>query len=242
MLIKTKGIIFKAIKYSETSLIVDIYTEEKGLRKYIISGVRSKKGKAKASLLQVMSLVELVAYGREDRDLNRIKEIQAAHVFQSVPFRLQKGAIGLFMAEVARKTIKEAAPNKDLFEFLWNSFIFLDETEDSIANIHLQFLIDLSAFLGFIPGGMYCEETPLFDLQEGVFTHKVPPHPHYLEEIYSQLVYQLIETRLHNCHQISLTRQQRQHLIGHLLDYYRLHMENFPTIHSHQILQEVLGG
>jgi len=27
-----------------------------------------------------------------------------------------------------------------------------------------------------------------------------------------------------------------------LLDYYRLHLEHLPEIHSHQILQEVLGG
>ena len=118
MLIKTRGIIFKAIKYSETSLIVDIYTEEKGLRKYIISGVRSKKGQGKASLLQVMSMVDLVVYEREDKELNRIKEIKAGHVFQGIPFDLSKGVIGLFMAELARKTIKEATSNPELFQFL----------------------------------------------------------------------------------------------------------------------------
>ena len=62
MLIKTRGIIFKALKYSETSLILDIYTEEKGLRNYIISGVRNKKSKLKTGLLQPTMLVEMVAY------------------------------------------------------------------------------------------------------------------------------------------------------------------------------------
>ena len=51
MLIKTAGIIFQTKKYSESSLIADIYTEEKGLRSYIISGVRSKKGKGKCGAL-----------------------------------------------------------------------------------------------------------------------------------------------------------------------------------------------
>ena len=47
MLLKTRGIVFRAIHYSETSLIVDIYTEERGLQKYIISGVHSPKARVK---------------------------------------------------------------------------------------------------------------------------------------------------------------------------------------------------
>lgn len=241
MLIKTRGIIFKAIKYSETSLIVDIYTEEKGLRKYIISGVRSKKGQGKASLLQVMSMVDLVVYEREDKDLNRIKEIRAGHVFQGIPFDLSKGVIGLFMAELARKTIKEATPNQELFQFLWDSFFWLDQTQESTSNLHLQFMIELSAFLGFIPGGNFCNETPLFDLQEGVFTDKVPSHSHYLDELYSEHIWQLLEAQINNCHQISLSRAERQQLIKHLIDYYKLHVEHLQEINSHLILQEVLG-
>ena len=241
MLIKTRGIIFKAIKYSETSLIVDIYTEEKGLRKYIISGVRSKKGQGKASLLQVMSMVDLVVYEREGKELNRIKEIRAGHVFQGIPFHLNKGVIGLFMAELARKTIKEATPNAGLFQFLWDSFLWLDQTQESTANIHLQFMIELSAFLGFIPGGQYCAETPFFDLQEGVYTDKVPSHHYYLDELYSERVGQLLNAQLHNCHQVTLSRTDRKQLILHLLDYYKLHIEHMQDINSHLILQEVLG-
>ena len=117
MLIKTRGIIFRAKKYSVTSLIVDIYTEEKGLRSYIISGVRKKRSAVSASLLQMMSLVDMVAYHRDDKDLTRIKEIKAAHVFQSLPFDVRKSAVGQFMIEIVRKTLRETEENPTLFEF-----------------------------------------------------------------------------------------------------------------------------
>ena len=68
MLIKTQGIVFKSIKYRETSVISDIYTREKGLRDYIFRGVRSKRAKVKASLLQVMSVVDMVAYERTEKN------------------------------------------------------------------------------------------------------------------------------------------------------------------------------
>ena len=80
MLIKTRGIVFRSLKYGETSLIVDIFTEERGLRSYLINGVRSKRGKVKASLLQIMSLVEIVAYDKHERGLNRVKEIHPGRV------------------------------------------------------------------------------------------------------------------------------------------------------------------
>ena len=77
MVIKTRGIVLRTVKYSETSVIVDIFTEHFGLRSYIISGVRTSKSKVAAGLLQVMSLVEIVAYEKAEK-LNRLTEIRAA--------------------------------------------------------------------------------------------------------------------------------------------------------------------
>lgn len=241
MLIKTRGIVLKTMKYSESSIIADIYTEEKGLRRYIISGVRSQRSRISAGLLQVMSLLELVAYEREDKDLNRLKEIRPAWVYQSVPFDVYKGAVGLFMAEIARKTIREAEQNEPLFAFLFQTFRFLDETPHPVANLHLHFLLELSAYIGFTPGGDFDTETPFFDLLEGLFTSMAPAHPHFLDEKMSGLLYAFLRTDAASCHEINLTREQRRLLLLNLLDYYRLHIEHFPDINAHLILQEVLG-
>ncbi len=242
MLIKTRGIVFRAIKYSETSLIVDMYTEEKGLRKYIISGVRSTKARTRASLLQVMSLVDLVAYHRDDRDLNRLREIRPALVYRNLPFDVRRSAVGQFMVEVARKTIREAEENRALFNFLFSTFEFIDTSDLPVSNLHLHFLVELSTFLGFVPGGDATSGTPFFDLREGIFVARVPDHPHYLDEVNSLLLHELLHTDRQHCHQLRLTTAQRRALLQHLLDYYRHHIEHFPVIHAHQILQEVLEG
>lgn len=240
MLIKTRGIVFRTIKYSETSLITDIYTEEKGLQRYIINGVRSKKAKVKASLLQVMSLLDLVAYHREGRDLHRIRELRPAFVYHSIPFRVRKGAVGLFMAEVARKTIRETEEQRALFNFLYDTFRFLDATEHTVANLHLNFLLHLAAHLGFTPGGDYGPETPFFDLQEGIFVSEMPAHPYALDEEKSRLLYQLLCTSPAETHTVKMTGPNRRALLESLLNFYRLHIDNFPPINAHLVLQEVL--
>ena len=141
MLIKTRGIILRSMKYGETSIIADVFTEQKGLRSYIISGVRSAKARHSAGLLQIMSLVDMVAYHRDDKDLNRIKEIKAAYLYQNLPFNMVKSAVGQFMAELAQKTLHEPEQNQTLFDFLFHAFQSLDESTDPVGNYHLQFML-----------------------------------------------------------------------------------------------------
>ncbi|MEM9822194.1 MAG: DNA repair protein RecO [Bacteroidota bacterium] len=241
-LIKTRGIIFRSTKYSETSIITDIYTEEKGLRTYIIGGVRTKRAKFSASLLQLMSLVDMVAYHRDDREMSRIKELKAAKVYQSIPFNVVKGAIGMFMIELARKVIREHEENTALFKFLFDSFAYLDDTHQAIANLHLSFILQLTAFLGFMPNGQYSQETPFFDMQEGMFCLEAPNHLHFLKEEMSQFLSQFLHCNREQCHEIILQRQQRQQLLAELLIFYRLHIENMTALNAHLILQEVLDS
>lgn len=240
MLIKTRGIIFRTIKYSETSIIADIYTEEKGLRAYIISGVRSKNARIKASVLQVMTLIDMVAYHREDKNLTRIKEIKVAHVFQSIPFDIVKGAVGLFMVELARKSIQESEENKPLFNFLFNSFVELDTTEHTISNFHIAFMLELTTFLGFLPGGEYSKDNRVFDLSEGVFTSLHTEGHQSLDEGQSLLLDTFLKTPARKSHLIKLNRAERKAFLKEMINFYRLHVENFETLNAYKILEEVM--
>ncbi len=237
MLIKTRGIIFKAIKYSETSLIMDIYTEEKGLQKYIISGVRNKRSKVKTGLLQPTTLVDMVAYFRDNKPMNRIKEIKAAYIYQSIPFDLMKGTISLFMIELAQKTIKEEESNPDLFNFLFSQFTILDQLAQTNPNFHLYFMLDLSGYLGFFPGGNWSEVTPWLNMKAGNFVKEEPLHQYTLNKNLSEQVGRLVKRKA-----VKLTRVDRQKIVQKLIDYYRIHIENFSGLNTHEILKEVLKG
>ena len=241
MLIKTRGIIFRSIKYSETSIITDIFTEQKGLRTYIISGVRKKNARVSASLLQVMSLVDLVVYHREDKNMTRIKEIKAAHVYQSLPFDIRKSAVGQFILEVTRKAIREPEENPHLFEFVFDIFEFLDKTENSFSNLHLYFMLRLTGFLGFMPSDNFSKNRTFFDLREGIFVMEKEMHGYFLLEEQSELVHQFLNISISKIHEIKMSRETRKALLRGLIIFYRLHIENFPDLNSHQILEEVLG-
>ena len=241
MLIKTRGIVFRKIHYRETSVITDIYTESKGLQSYIVQGVRKPKAKIQLSLLQPMTLVDLVAYDRSDRSLNQVKELKSNYPYRSIPFDLKKGAIGMFMVEVMRKAIREPEEQQELFDFLYNTFRYLDASSETVANLHLHFLCELSGYLGFLPSGVSDESTPFFSLEEGSFVKNTAGQTFWLEETLSQQLSLILHATREEACKMPMNRVQRKNLLNHLLRFYQLHIDNFPEIHSHTILEEILS-
>jgi DNA repair protein RecO (recombination protein O) len=247
MLLKTRGIILRSIKYSETSLICDVLTEERGLQSYIFSGVRSAKGSgsAKAGLLQLMTLLDMVVYHKdgnhtEGGGLNRVKEIKPTHVYTQLPFDIVKRSIGLFCAEVAHKTLKQPDKNPALFQFLHDFFCYLDVTTASTINLPLFFLLELAAHLGFAPQGCADTDTPYFDMQEGFFTETLANERFTLDKSLSLQLSKLINVTIEENAALSLKTDERRTLIEKLIAYYNLHIENMPEVQSHRILREVL--
>ncbi|NJB86030.1 DNA repair protein RecO (recombination protein O) [Lewinella marina] len=241
MLLKTRGIIFRSTKYGESSLILEVYTEERGIRKYIVSGVRKARSSTPASKLQLMNLVELIAYERPGKELTRLKEVRAAHIYTRIPFEVERGTIGLFMLEVARNSIRESEENPILFDFLYDAFVFLDTTPGPTVHLHLHFLLELTAHLGFLPSGEYSADTPLFDLKEGQFIGGFPGHPEYLDEKRAALMYRLLHADRAGLADIRTTREERSGLLTDLLRYYRHHIEGMREINSLGILRDVMA-
>ena len=240
MIIETRGIILRSIKYSETSIIIDVYTEKKGLRSYIVSGVRAPKSKISVGLLQVMSLIDMVCYESDNAGkLNRIKEIKAAHVYTSLIFDVKKSAVGQFVAEVARRTLREAEENTALFNLIFDVFVYLDETQSGYANLHLAFMLALSNHLGFQPQLDTYTEGSIFDLKEGIFVDNTIGNTHYINPVLAKILRGLMESDWHKSGDVKMTREQRQLLLNELLNFYRFHIDNLPEINAHKILQEI---
>lgn len=242
MILETKGIVFRALKYSETSIIADIFTSDLGLKSYIISGVRTKSAKTKAALLQLMSIVDLVVYDNPKKDLNRIKEIKSGYVYSELPYRIHKSSLGLFMVEICKNTITEAEKNLDLYLFLEAWFIFLDKTEQSVSNLHLLFLVELSEFLGFRPMGNFDpEKQSIFNVQEGIFETTFDPLADYFSQEHSVLLSIFLEGNRNTIHETKLSKENRNLFLAALLKFYQYHVNGFKVPNSHEILQQVFS-
>ena len=167
MQVKTRGIVLHSIKFSETSVIIKIYTEKLGLVSYMVKGVRSSKSKIKATLLQPLALLDMVVTHHENKQLQYIREFSRAYTYQTIPFDTLKSAVALFLLEVITKSVREHEQNEEMFGFIYDAFQILDESEKLDPHFHLIFLVRFSGFIGFMPQGNFSEENNYFNLTEG---------------------------------------------------------------------------
>lgn len=230
MLYKTRGIALSYIRYRESSIIARVYTEEFGLQSYIINGVRSAKNKTnKIALFQPLTLLDMVVYYKDDRDLHRLSEVKTPYPFQHIPFEVAKSSIALFITEMLTKTLKEEASNPALFRFLLTAIVYLEEAAEQYENFHLAFLLQLASYLGFGP-----ENADEFEGQ--LREHSVP---FLADEAMSEAVNTFLSSPVDAPAQ--LTRSQRADLLDGLVAYYRIHFDNLGEVKSLAVLREVLG-
>lgn len=242
MILKTRGVVLKAFKYGESSQIVTIYTEAAGVQKYVVSGLRQKKPSVSPVLLQPLSIVELVGYHKEGKDLHRIKEMRAAFFYSQLPFDLTRSSIGLFLTELIQKTIRISEPQSHLFDFLLETLVVLDQTPHPVHNFHLCFMLHFTRYLGIQPDDNYAPESPLFDLREGVFVAREAESAFTLCESDSLLWSTLARTTVEESYLVHLANNDRRNLLRHLIQYFKIHLETMSDLHSHEILEQVLRG
>ncbi|MFK7797156.1 MAG: DNA repair protein RecO [Aureispira sp.] len=242
MLKKVEAVIVKAIKYSETSIICNAYTNELGLRTYIINGVRKKNSRISPALLQPMALVDLVVYHNEDKDVNRIKEIKPSYIYQRIPFEVAYGAIGLFMTEVVQKTLREPESQPHVFEFLKQCYVQLDQTATKIANYPIWFLAHFAAYLGLSPNIESLTDESVFDYSIGRILAEAPSgHHYYFSTHNTHLLAAFLELDVVGSAELDLSKEDRRSLQQDLLHYYQYHLDNFGTLNSIAILQSVFA-
>ena len=117
MLQKTQGIVLHSLKYKDTSIIVDIYTEVSGRASFLVPVSRSRKAAVKSVLFQPLSLVELEADFRPNTAIYKVKEAKSFYPFTSIPYDPYKSAIALFLSEFLYRALREEAENRPLFDY-----------------------------------------------------------------------------------------------------------------------------
>jgi len=241
MLIKIKAIVLHCLEYNDTTNIVHLYTKEFGRMSYLASKSHSRKSKLKSALFMPLSLVEIEADHHENRNLQRIKEMRCVYNFSGIPYDPVKNAVSLFLAEVLYRSLRETEKNLPLFEYLFQSIQYLDLCGKGLANFHLVFLIKLTRFLGFYPNMEEQHPHWFFDLHGGAFTPTRPLHNAWLTPEQATDFALLMRMNFDNMHAFKFDHTQRVELLRQMLNYYRMHLTDFPNIKSLDVLQELFS-
>ncbi|WP_425389871.1 DNA repair protein RecO [Ekhidna sp.] len=225
MVVKSKGIVLGYIKYGDNSIIVRIFTEDFGFGSYIVNSIRSQKSKKSIGYFQPFSILELVMYVKESRDLQRISEFKnhiPLHHLHSDP---TKNAVTLFLTEVFSKLLQsEQSPNQQLFNFAKESIQAFDTIKEGVANFHLQFLLKVGPYLGYA-----------IDEIDHLFSSVEQTAP-------SSEEFQRIEALMQEDYgaNIQMNRTSRSAILEAILNYYQ-HHAHIPRPKSLDVLRSILN-
>lgn len=239
---KKTGIVLKSTKYGDNSLIVNILTHDDGLQPYIIKNIHGSKKGSKAALLQNANIISFVTLHNKLRSpIGQLKDIEMGYLYNSIPFDMNKTAIALFISEICSKTITGQERNDELYNFVHDSLIRLDETNGQYANFPICFVVGLCKQLGFSPLNNYSENS-FFDMTEGHFTKQTPDsHNYFFDSERSRLLATFLDGEDYTALTCRIGSETRRQLLDGLITYVRLHTPVMGSIQSHEILRQVLS-
>jgi DNA repair protein RecO (recombination protein O) len=236
---KTEGIVLDYTRYGESSVIVNIFTREAGMKSYIVNGVFGKKKKDKFILLQPLNLLELEVYNRQNQSIQRIKDFRIKRTHEQIPFSQDRRAQAFFITEILSNILRNENTNHQLFDFLAEAIIFLDTGNKGIENFHILFLFELTAFLGFLPDGKNAEIFNYFDLIEGCFSNNDTKHPFFLSVDETKLFSRLFAIKRENLSELAKNVIERKNLLKSIIALYENHFPGALNIKSIDVLGDL---
>lgn len=241
MLTKTEAIVLHSLKYGESRLIVDMFTRSQGHLAFIVNIPKTSNSKVKKQFFQPLSLLDIEVDIRPKVQLQKLSDVRLLQPFSSIPFEPFKLSISLFIAEFLYYALRSEQQNENLFDYVVNSIQWLDGQEDRFANFHLVFLMRLSRFLGFYPNLDDYVSGDYFDLRESVFSKMPPVHRDFLEPQEAEKVQLLMRMDYPTMHLFKMSHNERNRFLDVALNYYRLHLPDFPEMKSVVVLQELFA-
>jgi len=239
MLHKTKGIILHQIKYTDSGVIVQVYTRDFGRQSIMIKGMRSRKSGKHNVLFQPMFILDLIFYYRESRGIQMLKEFSVSYSPAEIYADVKKSCIAVFLAEVMASVLKEESSNFELFDYIEDSIRYLDKCDSGFANFHIAFLIGLSSFLGFEPGTRHDPEKKYFDLLNGTFVSMPPLHSAYADSHISDILAEFFKVSFDQMSSIPLTGSLRNEVLETIIRYFSIHLPGLKKVNSLDILKEI---
>jgi DNA repair protein RecO (recombination protein O) len=241
MLEKTTGIVLHQLKYSDSGIVLQIYTKSSGRQSFMLRGIRNRKVGRHNVHLQPLSVIDFVMYFKESRGMHTLKEFSVSYSPVEIHSNIKKSCIAIFLGEVLTSVLKEESAQEELFDYIKDSIIYFDNIKDGYSNFHIAFLTGLCSFLGFEPGKRTRSVDKVFDMVNGIFVPIPPSHGNYANIEISGILSDFFNSSWDDMNKIPLSGAKRNEVLMALLKYYSTHLPSLKKIKSLEILKEVFS-
>ncbi|MEN6618449.1 MAG: DNA repair protein RecO [Rikenellaceae bacterium] len=239
MLQKLQLIVLHTIKYRDTSLIVQGYSNLGGRQSFVIRTGRSTKNYAALSLLHPLSIIDAELVAGSWGDMATIKECTPAYKLSEIRCNLHKSSIAIFISELIYRTIKEIEQNTEMYNFISRSVLQLETLESGFANFHAYFIVELCKHIGYTPESNYSHSKPLFDIVSAGFTDNPVMADMSFSLKSSSILAAILNIKPESLCSLKITGNERYSFIKDMIKYISHHIGYQIEIRSLNVLHEV---
>lgn len=227
------GIVLHTLKYSENKMIVHMLTKGRGRCNFITT----MSLKVRKNIFQPMTILEFQAI-KSKTELGVISQAELGIPLHNLSMDLSKCTISIFLAELLYRIVKEPLDDVNMYNFVEDSIVQLNDMEVGIGNFHLWFLVHFAYYMGYhfpheYHSGMW------LDIKSGAYTDYAPIHNLRIAPQYAEVISKLQMMPLDQVCSVELNRQSRTDILNGVVDYFSYHCDNFSSVKSIEILAQV---
>jgi DNA repair protein RecO (recombination protein O) len=240
---KSEAIVLRKTKFSDTSLIVQFYTKEKGRISAIVKGARSSKSKI-GSRIDLINNVELIFYNKEEKDLQLVTQVNLVNHFPKIREDLDKIKFASAVCELILKLTPEHEANEKIFRGSIKILKLINDSHETVILLFAQYLLFFIKEIGFEISFDLCSNCGnkiekrtgnAFSYSDGIICEDCNEDK-MLTFQFSEELFNLFECLTSKNRIKSFSKQQVENIIFILEKYLVYHNSEFKGIKSLQIL------
>ena len=239
MIEKTEALILNSIKYGDSSLVIQCYTEEFGRISLLARGIRRKSKSRPRSTIQPLQLFSVTISKKETREMSLLREADLVFITQNTHIDVKRSAIAIFIADLLSHILREEEKDSRLFMFLREAVIELDRINEGLENFHLYFCVRLAEYIGISPIMIDEAAEPSNDFENGRFIKKDSEYNKGEELFNSDLYSQFSLLTYETLGNIKLSGEQRNRFLISMLKFYSHHLPGSGNLKSLAVLTEI---
>jgi DNA repair protein RecO (recombination protein O) len=151
---KATAIVLRTVEFSESSLVVTLFTREFGKLQGIAKGGRRLKGPFE-SALDLLALCRIVFLRKSSDALDLLTEAKLLRRFRPAGRNLSSLYAGYYVAELVNELTDQYDPHPELFELADETLVALS-TGEPVASRLLRFELGALGVLGHLPSLTVC--------------------------------------------------------------------------------------
>lgn len=117
MLVRTNAIVLRRLRYSDTSIIATLLTEQRGVESILAKGARSPKSRM-AAVLEPLEQIDVQYYVKSGRELQLLRAAERTVLRRSIQSSYEHTVAALRIAELVLRLELPGHPHAEVYELV----------------------------------------------------------------------------------------------------------------------------